>query len=59
MLWKGENEPLAAYLSKRVFAAENGTTLAPDPRDIESFGMFMERYKQGLVIERAAVDALR
>ena len=59
MLHKVENEPLEAYLSTKVFAGENGTTIAPDPRDVEGFAIFMERYKRGLVIERAAVDGLK
>jgi sugar (pentulose or hexulose) kinase len=53
------NEPLEAYLSNRVFAGQIGTTITPDPGDVESFTAFMEQYKKGLVIERAAVDALR
>jgi sugar (pentulose or hexulose) kinase len=32
MLHKAENEPLEAYLSNKVFAGENGTTIAPDQR---------------------------
>jgi sugar (pentulose or hexulose) kinase len=59
MLHKAENEPLEAYLSEKVFAGENGTTIAPDQADVEGFATFMERYKRGLVIERAAVDGLR
>jgi sugar (pentulose or hexulose) kinase len=59
MLHKAENESLEAYLSNRVFAGENATTLAPDQGDVDGFTAFMERYKKGLVIERAAVDALR
>jgi len=59
MLHKTTNEPLEAYLSNKVFAEENGTTLAPDQVDVNGFTTFMERYKKGLVIERAAVDALR
>jgi len=59
MLHKAENEPLEAYLSNKVFAGENRTTLAPDPRDVDGFTTFMERYKKGLVVERAAVDGLR
>jgi sugar (pentulose or hexulose) kinase len=49
---------LEDYLDAKVFAgAEHGTTIAPDPRDVEGFAAFMERYKKGLVIERiAAVD---
>ena len=58
MLQKDENEPLEAYLSNKVFAGEKYTTIAPDPLDVDGFGKFMERYKKGMVIERAAVDAL-
>jgi len=58
MLHKAENEPLEAYLSNKVFAGENGTTIAPDQADVDGFAAFMERYKKGLVIERTAVDAL-
>jgi sugar (pentulose or hexulose) kinase len=59
MLRKTENETLEAYLTNKVFAGEMGTTIAPDPGHVESFVAFMERYKKGLIIERAAVDALR
>jgi len=59
MLNKAGNEPLEAYLSDKVFAGENGTTIAPDQKDVDGFAIFMERYKKGLVIERAAVDGLR
>jgi len=59
MLHKSMNEPLEAYLSTKVFAGENGTTIAPDQVDVDGFSTFMERYKKGLVIERAAVDGLR
>jgi sugar (pentulose or hexulose) kinase len=59
MFHKETNEPLEAYLSDKVFAEENGTTIAPDQADVHGFTAFMERYKKGLVIERAAVDGLR
>jgi sugar (pentulose or hexulose) kinase len=59
MLNRAENEPLEAYLSNKVFAGENGTTIPPDQADVEGFAAFMERYKKGLVIERAAVDGLK
>ena len=59
MLHKVKNEPLEAYLSDKVFAEEKGTLIAPDPRDVDGFTAFMERYKKGLIIERAAVDGLR
>lgn len=56
---KAADEPLEAYLTNRVFVGERSLTIAPDPRDVDGFATFMERYKQGLVIERAAVDRLR
>jgi len=59
MLRKAENEPLEDYLSEKVFAGEQGTTITPDQGDVIGFTTFMERYKKGLVIERTAVDALR
>jgi len=59
MLNKAENEPLEAYLSDKVFARENSLTVAPDAKDVDGFAAFMERYKKGLVIERAAVDGLK
>jgi len=59
MLHKAHDETLEAYLSRRVFAGENGVTIAPDPKDVAGFAAFMERYKKGLDIERAAVDALK
>jgi len=59
MLQKATNESLEAYLSNKVFAGENGMTIAPDVKDVDGFTAFMERYKKGLTIERAAVDGLR
>jgi len=59
MLHKSKDEPLEAYLSDKVFAGEDATTIAPDQRDVDGFATFMERYKKGLVIERAAVEGLK
>jgi len=59
MLDKAENEPLEDYLSNEVFAGENGITIAPDAKDVDGFALFMERYKKGLGIERAAVEGLK
>ncbi|HEY0793763.1 MAG TPA: FGGY-family carbohydrate kinase [Chthoniobacterales bacterium] len=59
VLRKKENEPLEAYLSTKVFAGDNSTTIAPDQGDVDGFTAFMERYKAGFAIERAAVSALK
>ncbi|MAU01989.1 MAG: ATPase [Anaerolineaceae bacterium] len=56
---KADDEPLEAYLTNKVFAGEDGTTIVPDPVDVEGFETFMERYKAGLVIEKTAVQALK
>ena len=59
MLHKTELEPLEGYLANKVFAGENGVTIAPAQEDVDGFATFMERYKKGLVIERTAVEALK
>jgi len=59
MLRKKENEPLEAYLSNKVFAEVNSKTIAPNQGDVDGFTAFMERYKGGIAIERAAVQALK
>jgi sugar (pentulose or hexulose) kinase len=56
---KDLGEPLESYLSKKVFADQNGTTISPDAKDVEGFAVFMERYINGLAIERAAVDSMK
>lgn len=58
MLNKAEGERLDTYLSDKVFAGESGVSMAPDAKDVAGFEKFIERYKKGLPIERAAVDFL-
>ena len=50
---------LEQFLSEKVFARKTGVTVNPDPNDIESFRLFMERYIAGLKIEKAAVINLK
>ncbi len=59
MLHKTGSQPLETYLSEKVFAGEKGSTIAPDQKDVDGFSTFMERYKSGLGIERAAVEGLK
>jgi sugar (pentulose or hexulose) kinase len=58
MLHKENGESLSSFLKSKVFAANAGSTLAPLAEDVKGFETFMKRYGAGLVIERAAVDAL-
>lgn len=59
MLHRAGEEPLEDYLANRVFAGRAGTTVSPDGTDVAGFAAFMDRYRAGLVIERAAVEGLR
>jgi len=59
MVQKEDGETLEAYLDKKVFAGQEGTTLAPDAADVEGFNKFIERYNAGLAVERAAVESLK
>lgn len=56
---KAEGESLDDYLAQKVFAGDEGVRMEPDPADVAGFEAFIERYKKGLPIERAAVDYLR
>ncbi len=58
MLWKEEEESLEDYLSRKIFAGQNGYVVEPDPADMEGFEKFMKRYQAGLAVERAAVEVL-
>ncbi|MCF0202127.1 MAG: FGGY-family carbohydrate kinase [Bacteroidaceae bacterium] len=51
---KGLN--LADYLDKVVFAGNTGVEIAPTPEDVEGFNKYIEVYKAGLAIEKAAVE---
>ena len=59
MLHKEENESLEVFLSNKVFAGHKSTTVGPDPADVDGFAAFMEHYKEGLAIEKTAVDTLK
>lgn len=48
-------ETLEQYLSDRVFAGVKGTTMQPDPADVEGFNAYIRSYQQLLEVERAAV----
>ena len=52
-------ESLPKFLSAKVFAGETGTVMGADPKEVAGFDTFIERYKEGFAIERAAVDHLK
>lgn len=59
MARKERNEDLSTYLQKRVFANEVSETEQPDAEEMKSFTEYMRRYKEGLAVERAAVENLK
>lgn len=56
---KKADEALDVYLNDRVFAGQKGVTLSPVKEDVEGFNTFIERFREGLAIERAAVNSLK
>ncbi len=59
MAHREEDENLADFLAEKVFAGETGIEMQADPEDVAGFNTFIERYKEGFPIERAAVDHLK
>ena len=47
---------LEKFLSDKVFKNLTSVKINPDPKDVESFTIFMERYKAGLAVEKSAVE---
>jgi sugar (pentulose or hexulose) kinase len=47
---------LPGFLAERVFSGAPTTTIEPDPAASEGFERFMGRYREGLAIERAAIE---
>ncbi len=58
MIDRKTGERLEDYLEKRIFGGLSGETVTPDKEDVEGFRVFMERYKAGLAIEKAAIEAM-
>lgn len=59
MLNKKNDQTLEDYLAQKVFVEKIGKKIYPDPKDVEGFNVFIKRYIEGLVIEKAAVDNLK
>lgn len=54
----GSTLDLDGYLSERVFGDALFETTDPDPDDVGGFASYLDRYRAGLAVERAAVEAL-
>ena len=56
LLNKAEGESLEDYLNTHVFANAKGSTVAPDPVDVEGFRSYLKQYRGLLAVERAAIE---
>ena len=59
MVNKKEGETLDQFLTDQVFAGSEGLEMQPKAEDVAGFDAFIERYKAGLPIEKAAVESLK
>lgn len=55
---KKDDQTLEEFLNQKIFKNQNEKIIEPDQKDVEGFEEFMQRYKAGLPIERAAVENL-
>ena len=44
------------YLVQKVFAGNTGVEIAPTAEEVAGFDKYIETYKAGLAIEKAAVE---
>ncbi|MEY8337622.1 FGGY-family carbohydrate kinase [Lachnospiraceae bacterium 62-35] len=56
---KKEGGSLADFLDNQVFAGAAAIVMDPDEADMKGYDAFIENYKKGFAVERAAVDALK
>lgn len=58
MIHKGEEETLENYSNAKIFGGKDVFEMQPNVDGAKGFEKYMERYKSGLAIEKAAVDSL-
>ena len=54
----GEGRTLDGYLRDRVFDEASFTTVAPEAADVAGFATYLDRYRDGLAAEQAAVESI-
>lgn len=55
----GAGRTLRSYLDECVFADAPIHTTDPDPRDVEGFAVYLDRYRDALAIAATAVESLK
>lgn len=56
MQTKQSQETLGDFLNRKIFAGMTGSKMHADEADVQGFEAFMERYRKGLAVEKAAVE---
>lgn len=59
LLWHDTNETLEDYLDNKVFNTAEVITIRANEADVSGFRAFIESYKKGLTIEKAAIEAMQ
>lgn len=57
LVHNSKDQSLAGFLNDNVFLGDAGSEIVPTPEDVEGFNAYLENYKRGLAIERAATEA--
>ena len=57
LVHNAKDQSLAGFLNDNVFLGDAGSEIVPTPEDVEGFNAYLENYKRGLAIERAATEA--
>lgn len=57
-LVNGKGKSLQDFLNFDVFGTSKKTVQEPDSEDVAGFDAFMENYKKGLAVEKAAISAI-
>ncbi|MCC8067610.1 MAG: ATPase, partial [Clostridiales bacterium] len=55
---KKDGESLDTFLNESVFAGNAGSEVQPDAADVAGFDAYIESYKAGIAIEKAATEAI-
>ena len=55
---KAEGETLSHYLNESVFAGNRGSKMEPLAEDVAGFDAFIQQYRAGFPIEKAAVESM-
>lgn len=55
---KENGESLEDYLNRCVFASAESLTLSPEAKDVAGFDAYLKLFRQGLSVQRAAVETI-